>query len=399
MPFFDDIMKMLHTEGPLNWDLARQFAQWAVTEGQPEANVDPVQRIRMGELLRVAELHVGDATGLPTSLTGGLLTVRPVTKGEWARIALDDWTPLLEGLAETLGTTKKPGGLGPSGSDELAERGEPGGPGGPGEAGEAEMAGFLGELTSFIGPLFMSIQIGGMAGHLAQRALDRYDPPLPRPASDELLVVPATIDAFAADWSLPVDDVRLWVLIHELTHHVVLGRPHVHERLHSLLLEYVTGFDPDPRALEDKLEAFDPMHPESLPEIFGDPEALIGEVQTQAQRDALAKIDALMAAVFGYVDHVMDAVGRKLIGSYGPLTEALRRRRVEEDDASRMLGRLLGLEMRQSQFDRGTAFVKGVLERAGEDGLSRLWRSEKELPTTAEIDAPGLWLARIDLPD
>jgi len=237
-----------------------------------------------------------------------------------------------------------------------------------------------------------------MTGHLAQRALDRYDPPLPRPPSDELLVVPATIDAFASDWSLPPDDVRLWVLIHELTYHAVLGRPHVHDRLQSLLLEYVTGFDPDPRALEDKLEGFDPMHPESLPEVFGDPEALIGAVQSQGQRDALVRIDSLMAAVFGYVDHVMDTVGRRLIGSYGPLTEALRRRRVQEDDASRMLGRLLGLEMRQSQFDRGAAFVKGVLERAGEEGLSRLWASEKELPTAAEIDAPGLWLARIDLP-
>jgi uncharacterized protein (DUF2342 family) len=40
-----------------------------------------------------------------------------------------------------------------------------------------------------------------------------------------------------------------------------------------------------------------------------------------------------------------------------------------------------------------------VVERAGEDGLARLWATERELPTPAEVDAPGLWLARIDLPD
>jgi putative hydrolase len=140
------------------------------------------------------------------------------------------------------------------------------------------------------------------------------------------------------------------------------------------------------------------MRPESIQEAMGDPEALLGAVQTQAQRDLLVQIDALTAAVFGFVDHTMDTVGRKLISSYGPLTEALRRRRVEEDEATRMLGRLLGLELRQSQFDRGSAFVRGVLERAGEDGLNRLWRTERDLPTPAEIDAPGLWLARIDLP-
>jgi len=40
-----------------------------------------------------------------------------------------------------------------------------------------------------------------------------------------------------------------------------------------------------------------------------------------------------------------------------------------------------------------------VVERAGGDGLVRLWESERTFPTPAEITAPGLWLARIDLPD
>ena len=46
---------------------------------------------------------------------------------------------------------------------------------------------------------------------------------------------------------------------------------------------------------------------------------------------------------------------------------------------------------------RGSTFVDGVVERAGQEGLARLWVSAAELPTPAEIDAPGLWLARIDL--
>jgi uncharacterized protein (DUF2342 family) len=41
--------------------------------------------------------------------------------------------------------------------------------------------------------------------------------------------------------------------------------------------------------------------------------------------------------------------------------------------------------------------VAGVLERAGTEGLRRLWTDEAHLPTPPEVDAPGLWLARIDL--
>jgi uncharacterized protein (DUF2342 family) len=40
-----------------------------------------------------------------------------------------------------------------------------------------------------------------------------------------------------------------------------------------------------------------------------------------------------------------------------------------------------------------------VIERAGPEGLNRLWESERMLPTPAELDAPGLWLARIELPE
>lgn len=36
-----------------------------------------------------------------------------------------------------------------------------------------------------------------------------------------------------------------------------------------------------------------------------------------------------------------------------------------------------------------------MVERAGIEGLDRLWADEADLPTPAELDAPGLWLARL----
>jgi uncharacterized protein (DUF2342 family) len=96
---------------------------------------------------------------------------------------------------------------------------------------------------------------------------------------------------------------------------------------------------------------------------------------------------------------VLDAVGARLIGSYGRLTEALRRRRVESTAADRFTERLIGLDLTRTQVERGQRFVAGVVERGGEDALARLWAEPRTLPTPNEVDAPGLWLARIDLPD
>ncbi len=43
--------------------------------------------------------------------------------------------------------------------------------------------------------------------------------------------------------------------------------------------------------------------------------------------------------------------------------------------------------------------MNGVLERADTVGLGRLWEDSKNFPTPNEVDAPGLWLARLDILD
>ena len=133
--------------------------------------------------------------------------------------------------------------------------------------------------------------------------------------------------------------------------------------------------------------------------MLGNPETLLGALQTDQQRRVLGSIETLTTVMAGYVDQVMDTVGTTLIGTYPMLTEALRRRRVEATEADKFVERLLGLELGQTQYQRGAAFARGVVERAGPAGLNRLWDSAELLPTTAELDAPGLWLARIDLPE
>jgi putative hydrolase len=377
MPIFRDLARMFTAAGPVNWEIARQVAVWTATGGQAEANVEPLRRMRLEELTRVAELQVAQATGLATNVTGRALSVQPVGRTQWVLATLDAYKPLLEALAAAL-----------AGPPDAAPD--------PDEQADPTMA-LLGNLGQLMGPVMLGMQAGFTAGHLAQRAFGQYGLPIPRPPSDDLLVVPATIDAFASDWSLPADDVALWVALSEVAHHAVLAVPHVRARLEGLMHEFVSGFSPDPSALESRLDQIDPSDPASLQSVLGDPEALLGALQSPAQAEILARLEALTTVIEGYVDHVVDTVGRTLIGSYGPLTEALRRRRVERGDGDRFVERLFGLELGQVQFERGAAFIAGVLDRAGEEGLARLWQSERELPTPPEVDAPGLWLARIDI--
>ena len=102
LPFLGDLAKMFQTQGPINWDAAKQFALQLATGGTPEQNVDPVDRVKLSELARVAELQVATATGLDPTSSGTPVQVEAVTRSEWARQTLEAQRPLMERLAERL---------------------------------------------------------------------------------------------------------------------------------------------------------------------------------------------------------------------------------------------------------------------------------------------------------
>ncbi len=381
VPFFlGDLGRLLRQQGSMGWDAARQVAVSLASGGISEPNVDPADRIRFEELARVADLNVADTTGLSTTTSGSGVKVGAVTKTAWAQDTLEAWKPLFTAMSESLQASPAP----------QVEEPEP---------AQDPMA-FLRPFMQAMGPVIQSVTAGLMVGNLAQRAFGPYTLPIPR-SSDELGVVLANVDSFGQSWSLPTDDLRLWICVHEITHHAVLGVAHVRDGLTGLLNSYVSSFEPDQGALEDRLEelAGSGAGPDALGGVFDDPEALIGVMRSDRQRELRPQLDALVSVVVGYTDHVLDVVTGRLLSSASQVTEALKRRRVEAGPADRFVESLFGLELSQATYDRGEAFVKGVLERGGEEGLSRLWLSERELPTPNEVDAPGLWLARIDLPD
>jgi uncharacterized protein (DUF2342 family) len=108
-------------------------------------------------------------------------------------------------------------------------------------------------------------------------------------------------------------------------------------------------------------------------------------------------VTRLVTLVEGWCDHVAQRVATRLLGGDKRAEEALRRRRLDTDAGTDLLAGLVGVRLDEAMFDRGETFISGVFERAGNDGLARLWASPENLPTDAELAAPGLWLARLDL--
>lgn len=393
-----DLLRMLKTDAPVQWDLAVQLAQTVASEGQSEGNVDPADRIRLEGLLGVAELHVADVTGMTTSPGGRPLTIVTTGRAEWARRSLESWRPVIEQIATALGPREPSHGVGAEGGPADLAVADLGGDSG----GEEALAAFLGRWTSAVAPAMIAMQVGSVVGHLAQRTLGQYDLPLPRRDSGEILVVPANAARFAADWSLPPADLALWLCVRDVAMHTVLTRAHVRERLEGLLVQQARGFRPDPTTLEERLgQAVSGGAPDiaDLTRLLGDPGSFGVLDDSPELRQVRSELAALSSAIEGYVEWVTDTVAARSIGARGAIREALRRRRVERGDDERVAESLFGFRLDQDAADRGESFVRGVYERGGETELVKLWQSTENLPTPAELDAPGLWIERVNLPE
>ena len=400
MPFggggFDlaQLMRMLQSQGPINWDVARQIAAWVAVEGGTERPIDSAAHEQLDELARAAQTHVVAETDLTATFAAPLRTLGP--QG-WANLHLEALRPVLEALATTLGQVMREAGPEPG---EL-EPGEPESPGAPGDRPGASPFGpeMLGGMMQMLAPALLGMQAGSMIGYLAQHALGRYDLPLPTSDQPSLCFVVQNIDAFEEAWSLQRADLRFYLAVHEVVHAAERSVPWVRDRLVRLSTEYVSAYEVDPRALEDRFGSVDPNDPSTLGSIAEDPDALLGAMQSPGQDEPRRQLQQLTAVLEGYADSVLERVGEKLIPSFGQIHEAMQRHRVERGEAEVFIEGLLGLKLERHHYDQGAAFCRGVVERAGPEGLNRLWESERMLPTPAELDAPGLWLARIELPE
>jgi len=389
-----DLMKMIGSaqRGEAAWlEAARALAQGVATDGEAEGNVDPLERMGLEALARAAEIHVTDITGLPTAAGGAPARLLPTTRGAWALHMLDAWAPLLGKIAAASGQGQPSASGGPADIDDRPDE----------FTGSDHFEEDLGHLfTSFattMGPVIVGMQFGSAIGHLAHRALGQYDVPVPVTGHDEIFVVPDNIRKFADDWTIPTDQAQLWVCSHELTSHAVLSIPHVAGVIGGLLEGIAGESAVVQQSLIERLtgEAGDMG---SLQNLVSDPESLMADLVSPSQRRTSAELIAVTTAIGGYVDHITNRVVEALTGSPAILAEAWYRYRTTESAEMKAAGSVLGLDLSRDQVDRGSVFVRGVLERAGETGLARLWAKPGNLPTPAELDAPGLWLERIDLP-
>ena len=388
-PLFAQFQRAMSAQGPLQWDVARQTALMAATEGVTEHNVDPQRRIAVESLANVARMRVAELTGLATPVAVPLDVVGRAT---WANLTLQAWKPYFDALAQAIGGTAN--NTATDTADTTADNTA------ASEADESDpMMAMLANVSKLIAPSMLGMSVGTLVGRLATNTFGQFDLPLPRDPHDRVVIVISNVDSFADEWSIPRDDMTMWALTHELVSHGVFGVAHVRQTVQQLVSQFAGGFRPNPGALSESISSLDissgdPM--KLLNSLLSDPTVLLGAQRSAAQERVAPILDAAIAGIVGYIDHYVDRVTARILGQASPIGEAVRRRRVAQSGDRVFVERLLGVDLTSEQVERAQKFIAGVLERAGDEGVALLLAKHGNLPTPSEIVAPGLWLARLE---
>ena len=267
-------------------------------------------------------------------------------------------------------------------------------------SGSGMLPGRLGDMWSGVNQTILSAEIGFMLGYLARRVLGQYDLALlgrePLESSGKLYFVQPNIVGVERGLGLPADQFRLWLALHETTHAFEFEcNPWVRDAMNDLLDRYFSLLTEDVEYLKRGTEAL---------RMFWDRARSSGEetgswielVMSEEQRALFAEMQALMAVIEGYSNHVMNAVGHRLMPDYQLIHDRFEQRLQQRSPAEQIFAQVTGLDIKLEQYRLGESFIDAVVAERGHAFARRVWDRRENIPTLEELYQPGKWIARID---
>ena len=220
--------------------------------------------------------------------------------------------------------------------------------------------------------------VGYLLAFIGRRVLGQYDPQLlgAEPIGGEGLYL---VETNVAEWqrqaNLPGEDLRRWLILHEMTHawqfaaHPWLRR-HMEDSM-RVLIESVTRRGP----AVTRFAAFAGVLP--------------------AQWRVMRQVQSTMSVVEGYSNLVMNRLGSRLLPGFEQLERAYRERSTGKSAVEMLVWKLTGLELKLQQYRVGEAFCRQIEERYGLVVLNRVWDGPESMPSLSELRNPAAWHRRV----
>lgn len=252
-------------------------------------------------------------------------------------------------------------------------------------------------LANTVAPVLFGFQAGTMMGYLSHRAYGDDDVLLPASLGARVAIIGSAVQKFADDWSINHDDAILYFLILQTLRANVRKAGWLTQKLDDLCTRYVAAYELNPYKLEELMSDVDFSNPESINAVSVTPGQMFETLRTPTHDILDEEIGRITSLHDSYIEWVMHKNLETLLPNYSVIQEARHRITVTTSEADRFVEQLFGVATTIQDRSKAMAFIEGVVERDKEQYLHRIWQDESYIPTASEFEAPGLWIARIEL--
>jgi len=250
-----------------------------------------------------------------------------------------------------------------------------------------------GKLMRGLGATVFAAQFGQVLGNLSLEVVSGGDVGIPVLPAGTAAVIPQNITAFGEGLEIPEDQIALYLATRELAYaRLYRHAKWLHLQVMSQITDFARGVTVDVEALEDVASRLDPSNPEELRAAI-EGGALL-PAQTDAQREALGRLENVVAMIDGWVDVVTSEATSRLPDG-ARLAEAARRRRAVGGPAEDALGALVGLKLRPRRMREAATMWRRVTDAVGISARDSLWDYPDLLPSAADIDDPTALIERL----
>jgi putative hydrolase len=351
-------------DGPLNWDVALDLARKTIA-ASPDPTPSAAQQARVADAVQLADHWLDETTDFPSGVT----TATAWSRAEWVVNTTDVWKVLVEPVAQQ--------SVGAMGSALP-------------EAAQAQAAPILGILGKAIGALLAN-QVGSGLGTLAGEVLSVSDIGIPLTTPGRAALIPANVAEFAEGLDVSEDDVLLYLALREAAHQrLFAGVPWLRDHVIGAVTDYAQGIEINVEGIQQRVEeqmrGIDPTNPESMQQLFDS--GMFELPDSPAQKAALARLEAVLALVEGWVDEVVGQATAERMPNAGKLQEAFRRRRAAGGPAEQTFATLVGLELRPRRLRDASTLWGSLRTRQGVEARDGVWMHPDLLPTDADLDDP-----------